>query len=91
MIHLRLKEVHTLFSLTPGWKRDNPLTKFGQDVYALHRSPLSFTRAGKKYEFVMPSANAKEGDILTVIAEDGRPIRYYGIRFEDDKDQKPRG
>ena len=81
-VYLRFRDIYDLFSLTPGWKRENPLAKFAQDVYALHRSALSFTRAGKKYEFVMPSANAKEREILTVIAEDGRTIRYMGIRFD---------
>jgi hypothetical protein len=83
MIFLRFREIYDLFSLTPGWKRENPPAKFGQDIYALHRSGLETTRGGKKFEMVTPSATAKEREIYTVISEDGRPLRYHGIRFKN--------
>jgi hypothetical protein len=82
-VYLRLRDVYALFSLTPGWKRENPLAKFAQDVYALHRADLGQTRAGIKYEFITPSANVKPSEVLTVIAEDGRTLRYVGIRFSE--------
>lgn len=77
----KFRDIYDLFSLTPGWKKDNPPAAFGQAIYALHRSGLLTTRAGRKFDFEYPSGNAKDRDIYTVIAEDGRPIRYYGIQF----------
>jgi hypothetical protein len=68
-------------SLTPGWKKDNPPAAFGQAVYALHRSEIRATRGGRSFEIVYPSGNVKERDVFTVIAEEGKALRYYGIRF----------
>ena len=78
---MRFKDIYALFALTPGWKKDNPEAAFGQLIYALHRSGLSATRAGRKFEFEYPSGNVKDRDVFTVIAEDGRPIRYWGVQF----------
>jgi len=75
------KEIYALFALTPGWKKENPEAAFGQAIYALHRSGLGATRAGRKFEFETPSGNVKERDVFTVIAEDGRPVRYWGVQF----------
>lgn len=75
------RDIYSLYSLTPGWKKDNPEAAFGQAIYALHRSGLGATRAGRKFEFEYPSGNVKERDVFTVIAEDGRPIRYWGVQF----------
>lgn len=77
----KFRDIYNLFCLTPGWKRENPPVAFGQAIYALHRSEIRATRSGRKFEFEYPSGNVKERDVFTVIAEDGRPIRYYGIRF----------
>jgi len=77
----KFRDIYDLFSLTPGWKKDNPPSAFGQAIYALHRSGLQTTRAGRRFDFEYPSGNVKDRDIYTVIAEDGRPIRYYGIQF----------
>jgi hypothetical protein len=77
----RFRDIYALYSLTPGWKKENPEAAFGQAIYALHRSGLSVTRAGRKFEFEYPSGNVKERDLFTVIAEDGRPIRYWGVQF----------
>jgi len=77
----KFRDIYDLFSLTPGWKKDNPPAAFGQALYALHRSGLQTTRAGRKFDFEYPSGNVKDRDIYTVIAEDGRPIRYFGIQF----------
>ncbi|MGI4789546.1 MAG: hypothetical protein ACRYFS_11925 [Janthinobacterium lividum] len=77
----RFKDIYALYTLTPGWKKDNPEAAFGQAIYALHRSGLSVTRAGRKFEFEYPSGNVKERDVFTVLSEDGRPIRYWGVQF----------
>lgn len=74
-------DVYNIFSLTPGWKKENSPAAFGQAIYALHRSEVTGTRSGRQYEMIYPSADAKKAEIYTVIAEDGSPTRYYGIRF----------
>ncbi len=77
----KFRDIYELFCLTPGWKKDNPPAAFGQAIYALHRSGLQTTRTGRKFDFEYPSGNVKDRDVYTVIAEDGRPIRYYGVQF----------
>jgi len=77
----KFRDIYDLFSLTPGWKKDNPPAAFGQAIYALHRSGLQTTRAGRKFDFEYPSGNVKDRDLYVVIAEDGRSIRYYGVQF----------
>jgi hypothetical protein len=80
-IFSKFRDIYDLFSITPGWKKDNPPAAFGQAIYALHRSDIRITRSGRKLEIEYPSANVKERDVFSVISEDGRPIRYYGIHF----------
>ena len=76
------RKIYDLFCLTPGYKKENPPAAFGQQIYALHRSKINATRGGHTYEFEFASGNVKERQIYTVIAEDGRSIRYYGIWFK---------
>ena len=78
---MKLKDVYELFCLTPGWKKENPLGAFAQNVYGVHRLGVATTRKGRRCEFIFPSGNAKERDVLSVIADDGRVIRYYGVEF----------
>lgn len=80
-VFVKFRDIYDLFCLTPGWKRENPPAAFGQAIYALHRSEITATRGGKTFEFIYPSGNYRERDVYEVIAEDGRPLRYYGIRF----------
>ena len=77
----RFKDIYDQFAETPGWKKENPPAVFGQAIYALHRSDIQMTRAGRKYSIEYPSGNAKERDVFTVISEDGRAVRYFGIQF----------
>lgn len=81
ILFAKFRDIYDLFCLTPGWKKENPPAAFGQAIYALQRSEIRTTRSGRKFEFEFPSGNVKERDVFAVIAEDGRPIRYYGIRF----------
>lgn len=78
----RFRDIYDLFCLTPGYKKENPPAAFGQQIYALHRSDVRATRGGRKFEIEYATGNAKERDIFTVIAEDGRPVRYYSIWFK---------
>ena len=78
---VRFKDIYDLFALTPGWKKENPPAAFGQAIYALHRSEIRATRAGRRFEIEYPSGNAKDKDLFIVMDEDGRPLRYYAIQF----------
>ena len=75
------RNIYDLFCLTPGYKKENPPAAFGQQIYALHRSDIRATRGGRKLEFEYATGNVRERQIFTVIAEDGRPIRYHSIWF----------
>lgn len=77
----RFRDIYAQYSMTPGWKKENPEQAFGQSLYALQRSGLTMTKKGILYQMEWPSGNAKDKDLFTVYAEDGKPIRYYGIRF----------
>lgn len=76
-----LRVIYEDLAETPGWKRENSKSKFGQDLYALDRSGILTTRKGARCKLIPPSGRYGERDIFTVIAEDGKPVRYYGIRF----------
>ena len=77
----RFRDLYDLFSYAPGWARDNSPASFAQQIYALHRSDVRTTRDGKTFEFEYPSGKPKDREIFSVISDDGRPIRYYGIWF----------
>lgn len=78
---VKFRDIYDLFCLAPDYKKDNSEAAFAQKIYALHRSGLDMTRAGRRFAFELPSGSFKERDIFTVIAEDGHLIRYYGISF----------
>jgi hypothetical protein len=81
-LNAKFRDIYDLFCLTPGYKKENPPAAFGQQIYALHRSDVRTTRAGRKFEIEYATGGAKERDIFTVIAEDGRPLRYFNIWFK---------
>ncbi len=78
---VRFRDIYDLFCLTPGYKKENPPAAFAQQIYALQRSDVRATRGGRKFEIEYPSGSYKEKDIFSIIAEDGRPLRYYSIWF----------
>lgn len=80
--HAKFRDIYDLFCLTPGYKKENPAAAFGQQIYALHRSDVRATRGGRKLEIEYATGNYKEKDVFTVLAEDGRPIRYFTIFFK---------
>lgn len=80
--HAKFRDIYDLFCLTPGYKKENPPAAFGQQIYALHRSDIRATRGGRKLEIEYATGNYKEKDVFTVLAEDGRPIRYFTIFFK---------
>lgn len=75
------REAYELFCIAPGYKKENSKADFGLSIYALHKSATNATRSGVQFQFEWPAAKRKESDVFTVIAEDGSPLRYYGIQF----------
>jgi hypothetical protein len=80
-IPVKFVDVYNLWCITPGYKKETSPSAFGQLLYALHRSELSATRAGKKMTMEFASGNYKEREVFSVMAEDGRPIRYFTVVF----------
>jgi hypothetical protein len=81
VLFVKFREVYDRWCDTPGFKKENPLPAFAQQIYALQRSGIRTTKAGNRFVIEGPAGHPKERDILSVIAEDGQTIRYYGITF----------
>jgi hypothetical protein len=81
VMFVKFREVYDRWCETPGYKKENPLAAFAQQIYALERSGIRTTKAGNRFSIVRPSGHPKERDILSVISEDGQTLRYYGIEF----------
>lgn len=80
-ISARLRDVYDLFAMTPGWAKENPETVFAQAVYALHKSADRVTRGQKRCDFEGPTLHPPEKDVFTCIGADGRPIRFFVVKF----------
>ena len=78
----RFRDIYKVFCLTPGYKKENPPAAFGQQIYALHRSGVTNTRAGHTFEFEFITGNPKDSEVFPVMTEDGRLVRYYNIWFK---------
>ena len=61
------------------WNASTPSVYIGGAARRKHLLDSS----GKPFEIVYPTGNAKESEVITVISEDGRPLRYHGIRFKE--------
>jgi hypothetical protein len=81
VMFVKFREVYDRWCDTPGYKKENPLPAFAQQIYALQRSGIRTTKGGNRFVIEGPSGHPKSKDILSVIAEDGQTIRYYGITF----------
>ena len=81
VMFVKFREVYDRWCDTPGYKKENPLPAFAQQIYALQRSGIRTTRAGNRFDIQGPAGQPKQRDILSVISEDGQTIRYYGITF----------
>lgn len=78
---VKFSDAYNTFCIAPGYRRENPKADFGLAIHALHLSGLQSTRAGIPFQFEWPAANCKESEVFTVVAEDGKPLRYFGIQF----------
>lgn len=80
-LFITFRKAYELFCLAPGYRKENPRSVFGMQIYALHRSGTHTTRSGKAIQWEWPSGKPQDRDIFEVRAEDGRQLRFYGIWF----------
>ena len=78
---ITFRRAYDIFCLAPGYKRDNSRIDFALSIFALQKSGLKTTRRGVSFKIEWPAANCKPSDVFTVIDEDGRTLKYYGIQF----------
>ncbi len=77
-----LLEIYALLTLLPGQSKEYPLQEFARDIYLLDQSKI--TRTKKEFGVRFPPASTAtrtQGKAITVIAQDGREKKYYGISF----------
>ena len=82
VVDVKFRDIYDMYCLTPGYKKENPPAAFGQQIYALHRSDVRTTKGNKKIEIEYATGSFKANDIFSVVAEDGRTIRYFTLYFK---------
>ncbi len=78
---IKLRDVYRLLTLLPDQSREYPLPEFGRDVYLLHERGITRTNGGQIVSFHASTATRSPGATITVITQDGREKKYYGICF----------
>ncbi|MEJ7811196.1 MAG: hypothetical protein WKG32_12355 [Gemmatimonadaceae bacterium] len=76
-----LVEIYELLTLLPGQAKEYSRQEFARDVYLLDKSGVSVTRRGVKVSWPASSGTRSQGKTITVITQDGREKKYYGIAF----------
>lgn len=81
-----LVEIYELLTLLPGQSREYTLPEFARDIYLLDGSGVTTTRESKSRPAAAVSFPASSGTraaarTLTVITQEGREKKYYGISF----------
>lgn len=82
VVDVKFRDIYDMYCLTPGYKKENPPAAFGQQIYALHRSDVRTTKGNKKIEIEYATGAVKTNDLFSVVAEDGRTIRYFTLYFK---------
>lgn len=77
----RLRDIYGIFSLAPGWARENSWASFAQQLYALQMSEVRTTKDGRGYKIDGPTGKYTENDVFSVISESGGLERYHAIWF----------
>jgi hypothetical protein len=76
-----LLELYELLTLLPGQSRDYSRQEFARDVYLLDQSGETAVRNGARLEFHASTGTRLARGTLSVVAQDGREKRYWGISF----------
>ena len=79
-----LARVYKLMTALPGSARDYDRTDFARDLYVLDSEGPHRTKTGITVSF--PSSTGtrgRSGDLFSFVGPDGNPVKYYGIRFDE--------
>lgn len=76
----RLVDVWAVLTLLPGQAREYTKQEFARDLYLLDQSGKAVARDGRRFQF-LASTGTKGAGVLTTVARNGQPQRYWGISF----------
>jgi hypothetical protein len=76
-----LTKIYELLTLLPGSTRDYSRAEFARDIYLLDRSGVTTTKDGSHVTFPTATGTKSAGNFLSVITQEGREKKYYGILF----------
>ncbi len=76
-----LVDIYDLLTLLPGQSKEYTLQEFARDIYLLDGSGVTTTRKGSTVSWPASSGTRSAGRTITVITQDGREKKYYGITF----------
>lgn len=80
-----LLEIYELLTLLPGQSKEYSLQEFARDVYLLDKSDVNRTRSGGTVSWPASSGTRSTGKAITVITQEGREQKYFGIAFVRDQ------
>ncbi|MEP6755831.1 MAG: hypothetical protein ABJA67_10045 [Chthonomonadales bacterium] len=79
---VQMSDLYNHFCDAPGWEADNPRQSFAQQAYNLNKAGHLLTKDNKKIYFEGPTGKAKNSDVFSVVADDGRSIVYFAVYFK---------
>ncbi len=82
-IVIPLLDIHRLLTLLPGQTKDYSRQEFGRDIYLLDQSGVAMTKKGFVISFPASTAIKLTTNIVRVITQEGKEMRYYGIAFSE--------
>ena len=78
---IRLASIYELLTMLPGHAKEYPRQEFARDIYLLDQSGVTTTRQGAKMSLSASSGTRSSASVLSVITQEGREKKYYGIAF----------
>jgi hypothetical protein len=76
-----LMQVHSMLTLLPRVAKDYSIQEFAVDIYRLDRSGVQHTSDGSAIALPASTGTRNSSGILSVVAESGEEVRYYGVSF----------
>ena len=76
-----LTKIYDLLTLLPGSTREYSRAEFARDVYLIDKSGVTATKDGSRVTFPTATGTKSAGNFLSVITQEGREKKYYGISF----------
>jgi len=76
-----LVDIYDLLTLLPGQSKEYSLQEFARDIYLLDKSGVNRTKKGLTFTWPASTAMRSTGRTISVITQEGRDQKYYGIAF----------